>query len=158
MSWDDNSAKFARVLYDAGLRRGDVLAMLSGNTIECFELYWAAMRSGLHITAINRHLAADEVAYIVNDSGAQALVVSAALRQAEAIVPLTGKVENRFAFGGAVAGYESYEAALDSAGEPLADRPRGAEMLYSSGTTGRPKGVKLPLPDRQVDGKYSEIV
>src|SRR5207302_4783139 len=76
---DDRSARFARVLHDAGLRRGDVLALLSENTLECFELYWAAMRSGLYVTAINRHLSPDEVAYIVNDSGARVLVVSATL-------------------------------------------------------------------------------
>jgi len=149
---DEHSAKFARVLHDAGLRRGDVLAMLSDNAAECFELYWAAMRSGLYITAINRHLSPDEVAYVVENSGARALVASATLKGvAEAIVPLTPRVERRYAFGGDIAGYESYAAALGTAGEPLTDQPRGAEMLYSSGTTGRPKGVRLPLPDRQVD-------
>jgi long-chain acyl-CoA synthetase len=53
---DEHSAQFARVLHDAGLRRGDVVAILSGNTVEFFGVYWAAMRSGLFITAINRHL------------------------------------------------------------------------------------------------------
>ncbi|GAB3390377.1 acyl-CoA synthetase [Amycolatopsis echigonensis] len=149
---DHDSAKLARVLHDAGLRRGDVVALLSDNAAECFEVYWAAMRSGLYITAINRHLAADEVGYIVNDSGAKALVVSAALKEiAEAIVPLTNAAELKLAFGGEVAGYGDYRNALENAGPALGDQPRGAEMLYSSGTTGRPKGVRLPLPDRQVD-------
>ncbi|MFF7647183.1 AMP-binding protein [Streptomyces canus] len=149
---DEHSARFARVLYDAGLRRGDVLAMLSDNAAECLELYWAAIRSGLYITAINRHLTPEEVAYIVVDSGARALVVSASQKDvAEAIVPLTAGVEHRYAFGGDVAGHEDYAAALAAADEPLGDQPRGAEMLYSSGTTGRPKGVRLPLPTHQVD-------
>jgi fatty-acyl-CoA synthase len=149
---DERSARFAKVLYDAGLRRGDVLAMLSDNAAECLELYWAAIRSGLYITAINRHLSPGEVAYIVADSGARALVVSASQKEmAEAIVPLTTGVEHRYAFGGDVTGHEDYAAALAAAGEPLADQPRGAEMLYSSGTTGRPKGVRLPLPTHQVD-------
>jgi fatty-acyl-CoA synthase len=64
---------------------------------------------------------------------------------AEAIVDLTDAVEHRFAFGGEVAGHASYEQLLASAGEPLAEMPRGGDMLYSSGTTGRPKGVKPPL-------------
>jgi fatty-acyl-CoA synthase len=149
---DDRSAQFARVLHDAGLRRGDVLAMLSENTLQCFELYWAAIRSGLYVTAINRHLSPDEVAYIVNDSGARALAVSATLAPvAEAILDRTPQVERRYAFGGPVVGHENYETALQAADEPLQDQPRGAEMLYSSGTTGRPKGVRLPLPDGQVD-------
>lgn len=149
---DERSARFARVLHDAGLRRGDVLAMLSGNELECFELYWAAIRSGLYVTAINRHLTADEVAYIVDDSGAQALVVSAELAPvAEAIVPLTAGLVRRFAFGGKVSGHESYEAARDAVEGRLTDQPRGTEMLYSSGTTGRPKGVRPPLPEHQVD-------
>jgi acyl-CoA synthetase (AMP-forming)/AMP-acid ligase II len=76
---DEHSAQFARVLHDAGLRRGDVVAILSGNTVEFFGVYWAAMRSGLFITAINRHLSTEEVACITGDSGARALVASAAL-------------------------------------------------------------------------------
>jgi long-chain acyl-CoA synthetase len=166
---DDRSARLARVLHDAGLRRGDVLALLSDNTVECFEVYWAAIRSGLFITPINRHLAPDEVAYIVNDSGARALVVSAALAEAaEAITAQTPAVELRLAFGGpvfggpvfgcAVPGYADYAAALAGAGERLADQPRGTEMLYSSGTTGRPKGVRLPMPDVQVDEQPARIV
>src|SRR5690606_13810862 len=77
---------------------------------------------------------------------------SAGLREsAEKIVSETPGVEIRLAFGGAVAGHDSYEDALAAASaEPLADQPRGADMLYSSGTTGRPKGIKHPLPDRQV--------
>ncbi|KAA9165972.1 acyl-CoA synthetase [Amycolatopsis acidicola] len=148
---DDRSAKFARVLHDAGLRRGDVLAMLSENTLECFELYWAAIRSGLYVTAINRHLSPGEVAYIVNDSGARALAVSATLAPiAEAITDRTPQIKRRYAFGGPVAGHETYEEVLQAVGARLEDQPRGAEMLYSSGTTGRPKGIRLPLPEHQV--------
>jgi fatty-acyl-CoA synthase len=156
---DDRSARLARVLYDAGLRRGDVLALLSDNTAECFEVYWAAIRSGLFITPINRHLAPDEVAYIVNDSGARALVVSAALAEvALAIAPQTTAVRRRLAFGGPVAGYEDYADVLAGAGERLTDQPRGTEMLYSSGTTGRPKGIRLPMPDVRVDEQPAGIV
>jgi fatty-acyl-CoA synthase len=111
------------------------------------------MRSGLYLTAVNHHLSTDEVAYIVNDSDAKAIVVSAAKRElAESIVTTTPAVEVRLAFGGEVVGHESYEKLLaDIPPTPLERQPRGGDMLYSSGTTGRPKGIKAPLPDRQVD-------
>ncbi|MFZ2174890.1 MAG: AMP-binding protein [Rhodococcus sp. (in: high G+C Gram-positive bacteria)] len=148
---DDNSAALARVLHDAGLRRGDVVALLTDNTVESFEVFWATQRSGLYITAVNRHLTPDEVAYIVRDSGAKALVVSAALAdlaaQVGALVP--GQA-CRLAFGGEVDGFASYEDALTDAGPRLDDEPGGAIMLYSSGTTGFPKGIQPPLPDWQV--------
>lgn len=156
---DDNSARLARVLYDAGLRRGDVIALLAENNVRYFEVYWAALRSGLYITAINRHLSPDEVAYIVQDSGARALIASAGLRElAEAVVPLTPKVELRFAFDGTMRGFSSYEDVLAMAGERLAAQPLGAPMLYSSGTTGRPKGIKQPLKDMQVGEPGGELM
>ncbi|MBF6351469.1 acyl-CoA synthetase [Nocardia flavorosea] len=149
---EDNSVRLARHLHDAGLRKGDHVALLSGNDPKVYEVYWAALRSGLYITAVNRHLSPSEISYIVNDCGARALVASAGLREAaQKIVEETPGVQIRLAFGGAVEGHGSYEEALAAASaEPLADQPRGADMLYSSGTTGRPKGIKHPLPDRQV--------
>jgi fatty-acyl-CoA synthase len=150
---EDNSVRLARHLHAAGLRRGDHIALLSGNDPKVYEAYWAALRSGLYITAVNRHLSPAEISYIVNDCGAKALIASAGLREAaEAIVEQTPEVEIRLAFGGPVEGYESYEDALAAQPpQPLPDQPRGADMLYSSGTTGRPKGIKQPLSDQQVD-------
>lgn len=149
---EDRSRRLARHLFDSGLRRGDHLAVLTDNNPRIFEVYWAAMRSGLYLTAVNRHLSPDEIAYIVNDCGAQALVASGALRDvATAILP-TIDVAVRLTFGGDVSGYESYEDALATASTiPLPSQPRGADMLYSSGTTGRPKGIKPPLPHTQID-------
>ncbi|NKQ51961.1 acyl-CoA synthetase [Amycolatopsis sp. K13G38] len=156
---DENSARLARLLHDAGLRRGDVLAVLSDNRLEVFDVYWAAMRSGLYVTAINRHLSADEVAYIINDSGAKAVVASAGLADlAERVAAQTPNIALRYAFGGSVAGYRDYESELDGAGSPLTQQPCGAAMLYSSGTTGKPKGVKPPLPQRDVDEPGDPIV
>ncbi|HEY4458869.1 MAG TPA: acyl-CoA synthetase [Pseudonocardiaceae bacterium] len=144
---DENSIRLARYLREAGLRPGDDVAMLTDNDPRCFEVYWAAMRSGLYITAVNRYLAPAEAAYILNDCGARALIVSPKLAElAEALVPLTPQIEHRLTFDG------SYADALASvSAEPLAEQPCGADMLYSSGTTGRPKGIKQPLPERQVD-------
>ncbi|WP_043650701.1 acyl-CoA synthetase [Nocardia thailandica] len=149
---EENSIRLARHLRGAGLRRGDHVALLSVNNARVYEVYWAALRTGLYITAVNRHLSPAEISYIVDDCGAKALIVSAELADAAGrIVARTPAVEVRLAFGGPVPGHESYEEALAAASpEPPADQPRGGDMLYSSGTTGRPKGIKLPLPDRQV--------
>jgi fatty-acyl-CoA synthase len=149
---DERSVRLAHLLIDAGLRRGDHIAMLTDNQPQAFEVYWAALRSGLYVTAINWHLTVDEAAYILGDCGATVLVVSAALGDLAAkVLPLAPAVTVRLAFGGRVEGYESYEEALATASnEPLADQPRGGDMLYSSGTTGRPKGIMAPLPHAQV--------
>lgn len=93
---DERSAKLAHVLRDAGLAKGDHIAFLAPNSPEVFVIYWAALRSGLYVTAINHHLASAEVGYIVDDCGAQALLVSAANRElAEAVVADTPKVHTR---------------------------------------------------------------
>ncbi|MFJ2758988.1 acyl-CoA synthetase [Nocardioides sp. NPDC087217] len=149
---DRHSGELASALYGLGLRKGDVIAMLSDNTLECFEIYWAAIRSGLYVTAVNRHLSPSEVAYIIEDSDAQVLLVSAGLRElAEQVVPLVEHVRHRYAFGGAVDGYDDYLELRAQAGPPLTDQPRGSDMLYSSGTTGRPKGIRPSLLPIQVD-------
>ena len=140
------SVQLAHVLYEAGLRSGDVVALLTENNLRAFEVYWAALRSGLYITAVNNRLKPGEVAYIVSDSGATALIVSAGLAAtAEAITGLTAGVKLRLAFGGPVMGHGSYEQTIAAASAvPFADQPHGATMLYSSGTTGLPRESGRP--------------
>ncbi len=149
---EQRSVRLARVLYEHGLRPGDGIALLAENGLQNLEVYWAAMRSGLYFTAVNHHLQPGEIAYVVNDCGARVVVVSAAQAQkAVATVPLTPAVTLRLAYGGTVDGHGDYDAALAAQSpEPLADQPRGRDMLYSSGTTGQPKGVRSPLPGHQV--------
>src|ERR1700751_1489705 len=122
------SVQLAHVLHEAGLRPGDVVALLTENSRRAFEVYWAAMRSGLYITAVNWHLKPDEIAYIVNDSGATALIVSAEQASAaEAIAGLTTGVKLRLAFGGPAKGFGGYEDAIAAASdEPFADQPNGS--------------------------------
>ncbi len=150
---DERSARLARLLYELGLRRGDNVALLSENNLRYYEAYWAALRSGLYLTAVNHHLQQAEISYILNDCGAQVLIVSAGkAAQALAVAGETPGIGSRFAFGGQVPGHEDYERALAaSSPEPLADTRVGADMLYSSGTTGLPKAIKLPLQERRVD-------
>ncbi|MBB1040126.1 MULTISPECIES: AMP-binding protein [unclassified Dietzia] len=146
------SVRFANWLLARGLRPGDHIAALSVNDATVFELYWGAMRCGLYFTMVNTHLATDEVAYIVADSGARVLVVSGALAElGESIVDQTPHVEHRLAFAGEVPGHLDYTTTMaEMSTTPPADQPRGADMLYSSGTTGRPKGIKPALDGAQV--------
>ncbi|CAJ1581032.1 acyl-CoA synthetase [[Mycobacterium] wendilense] len=157
---EDNSARLAAALHADGLRPGDVVALLTDNAVEAFEVYWAALRSGLYVTAINWHLAPEEAAYIVSDSGAKAVICSGGVRDlGEQVAKLVAGVQHRYAFGGPVDGYGSYTELLESVGDArLADQPRGGEMLYSSGTTGRPKGIKPHLPPGQIDEAGDPLV
>jgi fatty-acyl-CoA synthase len=141
------SVRLARHLRAQGLRTRDGLAVMLTNEPAFFEVFWAAMRSGLVITPINSHLAVDEIAYILRDSGAKAFIVSndlidVATRAAET-VPACGV---RITVGGRAAqGFEAYSAALAAQpSDPLDAEPLGEFMNYSSGTTGRPKGVRRP--------------
>jgi fatty-acyl-CoA synthase len=147
---NDRSNRLAQYLYDAGLRRGDHIAILMENNLSFMEPVWAAFRSGLYVTAVNRYLPPDEVAYIVGDCGAKALITSFAKREtAAALADLIPGVTIRLMVDGTIPGWESYEATLAQASpEPLEQEWMGDSMLYSSGTTGRPKGILRPLFDR----------
>jgi long-chain acyl-CoA synthetase len=150
---EERSVRLSQLLHERGLRRGDSFALLSENSPRYYEAYWAAQRSGLYLTAINHHLKRDEISYILTDFGAKALLVSAnKAEQALQVVDDTPAITSRFAFNGAVSGHEDYETALAaSSAIPLEDNRVGADMLYSSGTTGLPKAIKAPLPERRVD-------
>lgn len=147
---EDRSRRVAHYLRGCGLRPGDHVAMVSGNDVRMMEIYWGALRSGLYITAVNWNLTAAEAGFVIDDCGASALFVSA-----EAAASVSGdlpSVPHRAAFGAAVPGYDDYEEVLaDQPDAPLDGEPRGQDMLYSSGTTGRPKGIKPPLPEGSVD-------
>ena len=148
---DEASLRLANVFRAAGLVRGDVVGIVTDNRLEAFEVYWAALRSGLYYTAINHHLSAEEAGYILRDAGVKALVVSAGKADLARAVRATAEVDVALAYGGPVEGYDDYATALAAAStEPLPEQPRGSMMLYSSGTTGRPKGVRPPLSHKQV--------
>ena len=148
---NDRSNQLSRVLYELGLRRGDHISILMENNLKFFEVAWAALRSGLYITTINRYLTADEVAYIVDDSESQVLVSSVALRSViETLPPMIPDCSSLLVVDGEVVGWESYERVVEAQSkEPLPEQWIGGSMLYSSGTTGRPKGIIRELPALQ---------
>jgi acyl-CoA synthetase (AMP-forming)/AMP-acid ligase II len=148
---DERSNRLAQLLYARGLRRGDHLAIFAENHPVFFDAMWAAYRSGLYWTPINSHLTADEAAYIAGDCGARALVTTTALGPAAAELLARTRIEIRLMAdtgGPQLSGYESYEAAVAKyPPTPLAEEYEGWQMMYSSGTTGRPKGILPALPD-----------
>ena len=145
---DERSNRLAQLLHARGLRPGDVLAVFMENNARYLEVVWAAQRSGLYYTCVNSRLTEPEVAYILGDSEAKALVTSAAMAPVAAPLATDGAahIETRLVWGGDLDGYERYEEAVAAfPAEPLAHQVEGSDMLYSSGTTGRPKGVRPPF-------------
>ncbi|HEY7068765.1 MAG TPA: AMP-binding protein, partial [Acidimicrobiales bacterium] len=144
---EDASNRVAQLLRARGLRTGDRLAVLLVNGPAWYPVVWGALRSGLYVTPVNFHLTAAEAGYIVADCGARALVADAGLADSVAAMGADlGGVDLRLAIGGDLPGFEPYaEAVAAMAAEPIGDECEGSWMLYSSGTTGRPKGVKPPL-------------
>jgi len=149
---EERSVKLARLLYDRGLREGDHVSLLMENNIRYYEVYWAALRSGLYLTAINRYLQPEETSYILRDSTAKAVITSHAMAERVRDLPsLAPDCEHWLMVDGVIEGFESYEdATAPMPTEPFAHQPVGATMLYSSGTTGQPKGIKPALRGMQI--------
>ena len=143
---DEGSNRLAHYLRSVGVNAGDRIALMLENHPRYFEICWAAQRAGIVYTAISSRLTAGEAAYIVNDCGAKVFISSMALaRQAGELLGHTPKLQTRLMLDGTIDGYTAYEQAV--AGQPttpVADPSAGGDMLYSSGTTGRPKGVFVP--------------
>ncbi|HET6775949.1 MAG TPA: AMP-binding protein [Acidimicrobiales bacterium] len=143
---DEASARLALVLRDRGLRPGDHLAVLLDNEPVFFEAVWAGLRAGLYVTPINWHLAAAEAGYIVADCGATALVTSARLGDVvDGLGDDLAAVTTRLVVGGELDGFEPYEDVVSGRElDAVPEECEGSWMFYSSGTTGRPKGIVPP--------------
>ena len=140
---DARSNQAAHLFRSLGLKPGDAVALFIENHPRYYEALWAAQRSGLRFTCLSSKLTTGEVEYIVKDCGAKAFVTSLHLAEtALAVAPLIPGVA-LLMVGGVAGPYTSFEDAIAAfPTTPVADQTAGSAMLYSSGTTGRPKGVK----------------
>ncbi len=148
--YEARSNRVAHLLRDAGLGRGDHIAVFIENCPQLLEIEGGAERVGLYYSLINTYLGAAEVAYVVADSQARVLFSSAAKREvaeaAAAKCPGLGRMLMTGP-GPLPVGWESYDTAVARyPGTPVPGESLGAAMLYSSGTTGRPKGIVRDLP------------
>jgi long-chain acyl-CoA synthetase len=149
---DERSNQGAHLFRSLGLKTGDVIGVLLDNHPRYFEVAWAAQRSGLYYTCISSKLSAGEIDYIMKDCGAKVLITSAGVGPVIDELPALLPGVKLFMVGEARAPYESFEAARSGfPATPIADETAGSDMLYSSGTTGRPKGVKPALTGGAID-------
>ena len=140
------SRRLASLLQGRGLEPGDTIALLMENRLEYYVAAWAAQRSGLYYTPVNWHLSPGEAAYILANCGAQALFTS------PNVAPLAAQAATgiktpagRFVVGGSTEGFEELDVThLDPPQTVLAEM-EGQPMYYSSGTSGRPKGIRRPV-------------
>jgi long-chain acyl-CoA synthetase len=140
---DERSNQGAHLFRSVGIGAGDAVALFMDNSPRYYEVLWAAQRSGIRFTCVSSKLTAGEVEYILRDSGAKALIVSAGV--ADVALALAPKIADLklYMVDGAQGPFESFEAArAPMPTTPIADESAGGAMLYSSGTTGRPKGVR----------------
>ena len=147
---DERADAVARWLVALGLHEGATIALLLENQLRTFELWWGARRAGLYYVPISTLLTAGEIAYILRDCGARLLVSSSSLAElASATVLLLASEETplRFMVDGVAPGFQPFEKTVApfSTGAALPERSVGREFMYSSGTTGFPKGIRRPL-------------
>ena len=138
-----NANRLARFMADQGIGSGDSIAVVVKNKPEFIEALWAATRAGIRFTPINFHLKGEEIGYIVDNCEAKALIADADLGDAAAEAPSHApNAKVKLAVGGEISGFDDYTTAIADQDPSNIDNPTmGARMLYTSGTTGRPKGV-----------------
>ena len=145
---DAASRRLAEVFTARGLTRGDSVAILMENSTGYLVASLAAQRSGLYFVPVNWHLSAGEAAYIVSDSASAVLVTSPPmLTLARSILAVVPTLTAALIVDGEADGFEPFSLHATDVPPPVADEREGYYMFYSSGTTGRPKGIKPALVD-----------
>src|SRR5262245_25219888 len=150
---DSAANRLSRVFRSLGLQPGDHVALCLENHPRYLEILWGCEYAGLIYTAASSRLTTEELSYILDDCGARVFITSTyKAEQAAEVIDSSPAVELRLMLDGVIDGYESYEATVAAQSEePLADRIGGTDMLYSSGTTGRPKGVLPSVPTEPLE-------
>jgi long-chain acyl-CoA synthetase len=134
--------QLARLLREHGIGEGDSMALVSKNRPAFVEAYLAALRTGVRFTPVNFHLTAEEVGYVIDDCEASVVIYDGTLPTAADAIAHAPKARLRLIVDGAVDGFIDYEDAIGAhPGHDIENPVRGTQMLYTSGTTGRPKGV-----------------
>ncbi|MFI7245680.1 acyl-CoA synthetase [Streptomyces qinglanensis] len=135
----------------AGLRAGDAFATILPNGPEFLAAYLAAAQSGLYLVPVNHHLVGPEIAWILSDSGAKVLLAHSRFAEpASAAADEAGLPPDRRYAVGPIAGFRPYAQLLEGhPAEPPAHRTSGWVMNYTSGTTGRPRGIRRPLTGKR---------
>jgi long-chain acyl-CoA synthetase len=153
---DERSNQGAQLFRSLGLKTGDHIGMMMENNRQFLEIVWAAQRSGLVFTPVSTHLKKDETAYILDNCGAKLFIGSLKLAEvAQQIQSQSSSIENFLMVGGIKPGFESWEEAVDAQPiTPIDDQSNGVAMLYSSGTTGQPKGVFVPAANTDVNSSH----
>ncbi len=155
---DAGSNRVAHLFRALGLKPGDRIAIMMRNCLEFPQVYWGATRCGLFVTLLSTHLKSDEASYILNDASAKALIVSASL--GETVRALVAERTERipqvasifYAENEEIEGADSLRSALETMpSTPVLDEISGFHLLYSSGTTGRPKGIAAPFSPGPID-------
>ena len=156
---DAAANRLCRLFPTAGFPPGDHVAICMENHPRSLEVLWGCDYAGLIYTATSSRLTTDELAYIVDDCGAKGFIASAAKAdQAAALLDRTPAVELRLMLDGTIDGYDSYEDAVAAqSAEPIAGRVAGTDMLYSSGTTGRPKGILPKVEPQPLEGRVTGV-
>jgi fatty-acyl-CoA synthase len=153
---DAKANQIAQLLRASGIQTGQHIAMMLKNCREFIEVVFGCSRAGVVFTPISTHLKKEETAYIINNCNARLFIASASLADvATEAAEHAPELLRKFIVGGETAGFEDWQSAVDSQpSDEISDQSLGVPMLYSSGTTGKPKGIFRAPQNTELDAPH----